>query len=123
MRIHVSLVAHVSLDDTNSDSISGLPKLLKDSQLNCTFALFEGAESRGDLEFATAKCESDPKGVIARLRTSRDLKNVLPIKTTRMILEFRAHEPQARDFRDVLLLGWTSFDLFNDKFQPEYGNW
>ena len=111
------------VSDTFSDSIYGLPKILRDSQLSCTFALFEGAETKRDLEFATARCELDLKGIIARLKATCNLRNVLPIKTTRIILEFRAQEPQARDFRDVLLIGWTSFDLFNDKFQPDYGNW
>lgn len=48
---------------------------------------------------------------------------MLPIRNFRLILEFRAQDPNSRNLRDVVLIGWTCIDLFNEKFQPDYGKW
>ena len=107
-----------------SDNITGLPKILNEAQINCTYAIFEGAESRRDLEFTTATGVSDGKTVTAPFKTLYPLKDILPIRNTRIIFEFRAPDPQAKTNRDVLLLGWTSFELFNERnYQPEFGSW
>ena len=102
------------------DSIMGLPPIFTDYYINCTFAVFDGSESRRDLEFVTCLCEMDGK---AKFQTVYSLKNILPIKTFRIILEFRAKRIQSKDNRELVPLGWTSFDLFNDKLQPDFGNW
>jgi hypothetical protein len=60
---------------------------------------------------------------IATLNKEFSLQEVMPIRNYRLILEFRAQDPNSRNFRDIVLIGWTCIDIFNDKFQPEYGKW
>jgi hypothetical protein len=95
---------------------------LLDLELKMTFGIFEGAESRRDLEFTSAICQHEGKDVFAKFNKMCRFGNLLPLKNTRIILELRAQEPGA--VRDAMLLGWTSFDLFLDAdFAPDYGNW
>ena len=103
--------------------IVGLPKMYRDSEINCTYAVFEGSESRNDLEVTRSNIEFDGKTHIAFFKSMVNLKNIMPIKTYRIIFEFRTHEAQSRNYRNLIPIGWTSFDLFNDRFMPDYGSW
>lgn len=76
-------------------------------------------KGRGDLLFISGRENLDGQAV---LHGCFNL-DVLPIRNYRLILEFRAQDPHSRNFRDVVLIGWTCIDLFNEKFQPDYGKW
>lgn len=110
------------LADKTRDRVSGLPSVLQDLELTITFGIFEGAESRRDLEFTSALCRYDGNDITAKFSKFCPFGILLPIKDTRVILELRAQEPGS--IRYAMLLGWTSFDLFQESnLAPDYGTW